>query len=95
MGLEYNSAVGIATGYRVNYRGVGVVVPVGSRIFSTSSRPNLGPTQPPVEWVPGALSPGGKAARVVKLTTHFQLIPRSRKLGSIHPLPHTPSWCSA
>jgi hypothetical protein len=31
----------------------------------------------------------------VKLTTHFQLVPRSRKCGSIHPLSHTPSWPSA
>jgi hypothetical protein len=29
------------------------------------------------------------------MTTHLQLVPRSRKRGSIHPLPHTPSWCSA
>jgi hypothetical protein len=28
----------------------------------------------------------------VKLTTHLQLVPRSRKCGSIHPLPRTSSW---
>jgi hypothetical protein len=27
----------------------------------------------------------------VKLTSHLQLVPRSRKRGSIHPLPHTHS----
>jgi hypothetical protein len=27
-------------------------------LFSTSSRPALGPTQPPIQWVPGALSSG-------------------------------------
>jgi hypothetical protein len=33
---------------------------VKSFLFSTSSRPTLGPTQPPIQWVPGALSPGVK-----------------------------------
>jgi hypothetical protein len=28
----------------------------------------------------------------VKLTTHIQLVPRSRKCGSIHSLHCTPSW---
>jgi hypothetical protein len=31
----------------------------------------------------------------VKLTTHLQLVPRSRKSGPIHPLPPPPSWHSA
>jgi hypothetical protein len=35
----------------------------------------------------GASFPGGKSSRSVKLTTHLQLVQRSRKCGSIHPLP--------
>jgi hypothetical protein len=35
---------------------VGVRFPAAS----TTSRPNLGLTQPPIQWVPGALSPGVK-----------------------------------
>jgi hypothetical protein len=52
-----DSSVGIATGYGLDDRTVEVRIPVGSRIFSTMSRPALGSTQPPFEWVPGALSP--------------------------------------
>jgi hypothetical protein len=61
--------------------------------LSTWFRPALGPTQPPIQWVPGALS-RGQSGRGVKLITHLQIVPRSRKCGSIHPLPHTPSWSS-
>jgi hypothetical protein len=39
--------------------------------------------------------PGGKAAGVVKLTTHLHLEPRSRMRGAIPPLPNMPSWSGA
>jgi hypothetical protein len=44
----------------------------GERIFplNSLSRPALGPTQSPVQWVPGFLSPGLKRGRGVTLTTH-------------------------
>jgi hypothetical protein len=92
-----NRAVSVATGYGLEDRETGVRVPVGSRIFSSSrrlDRPALGSIQPPIPWVPGALSPGCNG-RGVKLTTHLQLVPRSRKRGSIHPPPHASSWHSA
>jgi hypothetical protein len=41
-------------------------------------RPALGPTQPPVQWVPAVLSTGVKRGRGVTLTTHRHLVPRSR-----------------
>jgi hypothetical protein len=47
----------MATGYGLDDRGIGNRVPAGSRIFSTSSRPALGFTQPIIQRVPGALSP--------------------------------------
>jgi hypothetical protein len=40
MGFSRDSAVGIATGYGLDDRGVGVRVPVGSRIFSSPCRPD-------------------------------------------------------
>jgi hypothetical protein len=53
-----------------------------------ASRPALGPTQPPVQWVPGALSAGVKRGRGVTLTTHPLLVRRlrnSRSYTSSHP----------
>jgi hypothetical protein len=91
-----DSSVGIATGYGLDYQIGRSSNPGGGKNvhFSMSSRPALGSTQPPIQWVPGALSPG-ESSRGVKLTTHLQLVPRSRKYESIHPLPHTPSRRSA
>jgi hypothetical protein len=57
-----DSVVGIATGYGLDDRGVGVRVPVGSRIFSTSSRPTLGSTQTSYSMGTGGFSPADKAA---------------------------------
>jgi hypothetical protein len=53
----------------------------------SASRPALGPTQPRLQWVPGALSPGVKRGRGVMLTTHPLLVPRltkSRSYTSCH-----------
>jgi hypothetical protein len=48
--------------YGLDDRGGRSGVQLGSRMFSTSSTPALGSTQPPIQWLTGALSPGGKAA---------------------------------
>jgi hypothetical protein len=85
---SHGSAVGIAIGYGLDGRGVGVRVPVGS---SKSYRHGLVPTQPPIQWVPGALSPGIKrqgreadksppASAEVKKTLMYTAPP------------HSPSW---
>jgi hypothetical protein len=52
-----SSVVGVGTGYGLDDRGVGVSPGrVKNLLFSTSSRPALGSTQPPIKWVPAALS---------------------------------------
>jgi hypothetical protein len=58
---------------------------VKNSLISTSLRPSLGPTQLPVRWVPGTPSLGVK--RPGREADHSQLVPRSRKCESIHPLP--------
>jgi hypothetical protein len=58
-----DSVVGIATGYGLEERAVGVRVPVGSKMFSSPRRPDrlwLGSTQSPIERLLEALSPGIK-----------------------------------
>jgi hypothetical protein len=55
-----DSAVGIATGYGLDEQGVWSSSGGKNFHFSISSRPALGPTQPPIQWVPGALSSGVK-----------------------------------
>jgi hypothetical protein len=77
------SVVGIATGYGLDDRGFGVRILVGAIIFSSPRRPDW-------LWGPPSLLFNG----YWRLTTHLQLVSRSRKYVSIHPLPHTPSWHS-
>jgi hypothetical protein len=63
-------------------------------LFFTVFRPVLGPTQPPIQWVPGALSPGAK--RPGREPDHSP--PTSAEInngGAIPPLPHTVSWRAA
>jgi hypothetical protein len=47
-------------------------------LLAPASRPALGPTQLPIQWAPGVLSPGVKRSRGVTLTTHPHLVPRLR-----------------
>jgi hypothetical protein len=55
-----DSVVGIATGYGLNDRGLGVRVPVGSRIFCSPRRPDLYPTGTGSSF-PGVKRPGREA----------------------------------
>jgi hypothetical protein len=62
MDMSRDSNVSIATAYGLDDRGVRSSSPdrVNNFLFSTSSRPALGSNQPPIQWVPGVLSPGVK-----------------------------------
>jgi hypothetical protein len=60
---SWDSIVGLVTGYELDVWEAGDWVPEGSRnfLFSTSSRPSLRSTQPPIQPMgTGALSPGVK-----------------------------------
>jgi hypothetical protein len=57
-------------------------------LYSTASRPALGPTQLPITWIPGALSvrvkwPGHEADRSPPSSAEV------KNSGAISPLPHT------
>jgi hypothetical protein len=81
--LSRNSSVGIATGYGLDGRGVGVRVQIF--LLSTSSKPVLGSTRPPTQCVTGVLSAWVK--RPGREGDYLPLVPRSKILGSIHPFP--------
>jgi hypothetical protein len=89
----------VATGYGLDWRGVRVQVPIRAIFCSSPRRPNriwVHPASYPM--VTGCSLPGGGGGligRGQKLTTHLQRVPRSRIIGSIHPLLHTSSWLSA
>jgi hypothetical protein len=58
--LQAHSSVGIALGYGLDDRWFESRQVLRIFLFITVSRPALGPTQRPIQWVPGALSLGVK-----------------------------------
>jgi hypothetical protein len=61
------SSGSIVSDYALDDRAIGFRSPAEAKDFSYSllSRSALGPTRPPVQWVPGVLSPGLKRGRGV------------------------------
>jgi hypothetical protein len=84
--LEMMMRAGIAQRYNAGLRaGWSVVrVPAGARnfLFTTASRPALGPIHPPTQWVPGALSLGVK--RPVREADHSTTSSAEVKNSSSH-----------
>jgi hypothetical protein len=81
-----DSSVGIATGYRLGGRGS---IPDRGQIFlfSTASKPAIGPTQPPTQYAAGDPSPEIK--RPGREAEHPpQSSVEVKNGGAIPPLPH-------
>jgi len=73
--VGHDSSVGIATRYGLD--DPGIECRWGGRDFPHLSRPSLGPTEPPIQWVPGHSR--GKSGRGVALNTHSYIEPRLKK----------------
>jgi hypothetical protein len=74
-------------------RGVGVQVPKG---LENSLLHATYPASQPLDTGGGGISSGVKrdGSEANHSPTNLQLVPRLRKRGSVHPLPHTFSWHS-
>jgi len=78
----------------LHYRGFESRQGLGIFQFTTASRPALGPSQPPLQWVPGALSLGVK--RPTHESDHSPLSSAEVKNAwSCTSAPNTPSWRGA
>jgi hypothetical protein len=88
-----DNSAGTATGYRPDGRSS---IPDRGKhfFFSIASRPALGSTQPVIQWVPGAISPGVKRQEREAIQTS-PTSAEAKNCGATPPLLHMPSWCSA
>jgi len=59
--VRWDSLVTVVTGYETGWTiWVRILARTSIFLFAATSRPVLGPTQPPIHWVLGAPSPGVK-----------------------------------
>jgi hypothetical protein len=68
--IAHRTVVGTVTGQRSGRPSNRGCIPE-SFVFFRVSRPAVWPTQPPMRWVPGALSPGRQSGRGVNLIAHL------------------------
>jgi hypothetical protein len=88
--LKYSS-VGIETGFGLDCRGLITDRAKFFFLFYTASRPALGTTLPPIQWVSGLLSLGVKRlGREVDRSSPSSV--EVKNGGAIPPLPHIYSW---
>jgi hypothetical protein len=69
-----DSIVGTETDYGLGDQEVGVRIPERLRIFSTLSRPVLGPTQPPIQWVLRVKQQGSEAGHSPAISVEVKKI---------------------
>jgi hypothetical protein len=73
----------------------GARFPAGTYLFDIASRPLLGPTQPPTEWVPRALSPAVKRTGR-EANNSLPSIAEVKEWVELYiHFPNTPSWRGA
>jgi hypothetical protein len=84
--VNRDSAAGIAIGDGLDDRDL---IPGGDFIYFSAFRPPLGPTQLPIQWVPGSISPGVK--RPWLEADHSPSSADVKNGASVPPLPHTSS----
>jgi hypothetical protein len=88
-----NRSVGIATACGLDGLGLN---PNSERLFSSPqrSRPSVGPAQPPIQWIPRALSPG-LMPQGLEVDHSPASIAEVKNDGAIPPFSHMSSWHNA
>jgi hypothetical protein len=87
--LSIDTIYSLGSRHEINYATgwtAWVLYPAEARVSSTASRPALRPTQPPIQWVPEALSPGVK--RQERESDHS--LPSSAEVKNGRPIPPLP-----
>jgi len=78
------------------YTGVRVPARLNIFLFTTASRPAVGPTQPPIQWLPVAVSLGVKRPGAEADHSPPSSAEVKKMRGAIRPFPQyaLKAWCS-